>query len=205
MSNSNVRKASPAASSSPTRVSKARAPMGVRVALGVVAALALLGSGLAGVNLAAVGTFNQATASLEANIKTADEPTADLDELKVRQQQTDAQFADAGALSPVLLPQIKQAIDVNTEMSHTLTKRTEQRIAERDKAADKNQAKDAGNESDKQGGGLTAEQRAKVEELLKSNQQSADAQNKSDAASKASSGKGEAAKGKTSNGTTKPW
>lgn len=208
MSNdSSVRRTSPAPqtpSGIPVR-RKARAPLGARVALGVIAAFALLGSGMAGVNLAAVGTFNQATTSLEANIKTADEPTVDLDELKVRQQQTDAQFADAGALSPVLLPRIRQAIDVNAEVSRTLTERTEQRIAERDKAADKDQQADAGKESAKQGGGLTAEQRAKVEELLKSNQQSTDAQNKSDTASKAGSGKGTGTKGKTSSDTTKPW
>ena len=79
---------------------------------------------MAAVNLSASITFNQATASLNANIKAAQDESTDITTLKAQQQQTDAQFDEAGRMRTLLLPQVKDAIDTNASISSELTKIT---------------------------------------------------------------------------------
>ncbi|NEG54316.1 cell surface protein [Bifidobacterium sp. SMA15] len=141
--------------------------------------MALCGAGVAGLNLAAIMRFNQATASLNENLKTAGKADADLDALSAGQQQTDAQFKDAGALGFLLVPQVRRSIESNAEVSRKLTSRTVKEVA-RQKGTDgsgSSSASGSGTASGssrnaKQGGGLTAKQKQQVEELLKANQQS---------------------------------
>ena len=103
---------------------RAKCPLWARIVLACGAVLLLLVAGVAAVNLSASITFNQATASLNANIKAAQDESADITTLKAQQQQTDAQFAETGRMRTLLLPQVKDAIDTNASISSELTKIT---------------------------------------------------------------------------------
>lgn len=183
----------------------ARAALGARVLLAVIAVIALGVAGIAGVNLVAVMRFNQATVTLNENLKNAERDDVDLDALGAGQQQVDAQFADAQALSFLLIPQVKEPISRNATVSRKLTTRTTQKIAEQKGQtttdADQ-QATDAGtgtgSGSSGKGGGLTAKQKQQVEELLKANQQSTPSQSttKQEDATK---------QDQSSTQSTKPW
>lgn len=163
---------------------RARASLAVRVAMVVIAVAALAFAVLAGLNVASSARFNQATSSLNANLKLATKNDADLDALKASQQQTDAQFEDAARLDAVLLPQLRQTIESNTRVSAELTKRIEQELAkQRGENSDTNSSGTSGElegavtdskDNRKNDGGLTDEQKKQVEELLKANQQSTD-------------------------------
>jgi hypothetical protein len=157
-----------------------RAPRRPRASLAVRAALAVLAVLLAAVaaacilNMTAIRSYNQATQSLDANLKSAAAPNTDLDALKTRQQQTDAQFNDAGAFDFLLLPQVKTAIHTNSQISQTLTTRTSQEIVRQQTAGQANGTAGKGTLGNgKQSDGLSQEQRDKVEAMLKANQQSA--------------------------------
>lgn len=178
-----------------------RAPLGVRIALVVVAVLALCLASLSGLNLIAAVRFNQATATLNANLATARKSDADLDALRASQQQVDAQFAQAGSFGFLLLPSIRQSIATNAQASRQASTRIRTRIAEQKGLTQDKQATtstDGGNGSDADGakasGTLSEAQKKQVEELLKANQQSTPAD---------SSGQG----GDTGKDTTtaKPW
>ena len=71
---------------------RAKCPLWARIVLACGAVLLLLVAGVAAVNLSASITFNQATASLNANIKAAQDESTDITTLKAQQQQTDAHF-----------------------------------------------------------------------------------------------------------------
>lgn len=192
-------------SAKPHSMPAARAPMRVRVLLTVLAVLSLCVAGVAGVNLVAVMRYNQATATLNANLKTAGKSDADLDALNAGQQQADAQFADAGVLDFLLVPSLKQSIRQNQQVSKQLTNRTTKEIARQkgdsttaDGSASGSGAGTGTSKNAKKGGGLTAKQKKQVEELLKANQQSTP----SDSTSKQ---KDETAKDTTKSQTTKPW
>ena len=103
---------------------RAKCPLWARIVLACGAVLLLLVAGVAAVNLSASITFNQATASLNANIKAAQDESTDITTLKAQQQQTDAQFDEAGRMRTLLLPQVKDAIDTNASISSELTKIT---------------------------------------------------------------------------------
>ena len=96
---------------------RAKCPLWARIVLACGAVLLLLVAGVAAVNLSASITFNQATASLNANIKAAQDESTDITTLKAQQQQTDAQFDEAGRMRTLLLPQVKDAIDTNASIS----------------------------------------------------------------------------------------
>lgn len=191
------------------RRTPARAPLAVRVALVLLAVAALAVAGVAGVNLHAVIRFNQATASLNENLSAASKDGADLDALGAGQQQTDAQFSDAGALGFLLLPQVRRSISHNAEVSTRLTDRTVKELAKQKDGTDADQASDpdrtdagaaatGSSGSAKQGDGLTEQQRRQVEELLKANQQSTP----SDSVTKQQKDTGDKDTGST---TAKPW
>ena len=162
---------------------RAKCPLWARIVLACGTVLLLLVAGVAAVNLSASITFNQATASLNANIKAAQDESTDITTLKAQQQQTDAQFAEAGRMRTLLLPQVKDAIDTNASDSGQ---------------AQSAQQSESSSANAKKGGALTDEQKKQVEELMKANQQSTDTQsNTTQSKQKATQNKG--------TGATKPW
>ncbi|WP_170114973.1 DUF6466 family protein [Bifidobacterium callitrichidarum] len=188
--------------SSARPVRSARGPLAVRIVLAVVAVALLVTAGLAGVNLVAANRFNQATASLTANIKAAQDEKTDADTLHAQQQQTDAQFAEAGRMRAVLLPEIRDAIDANASISAELTKITLERVQEQQGGTSAQSQSSKQNSSSssnaKKQGSLTEEQRKKVEELMKANQQSADGDS-------TTTNKTEQKTQNKGTGVTKPW
>lgn len=186
------------------KLKRTRASLPTRVALIVLAVLLGMVALLAVVNLAANGNYNHATRSLQENIKTSKQNNVDWDKLRVRQQQTDAQFDDAGEMRALLLPQLRESINHNSRVSDQLTKT----IIEKAKSgkddrsdSDTNANADArqtnGSES-KKDTRLTDAQREKVEELLKQNTQSTQSDSNTN---------GSAANQNTdkSSSQTKPW
>lgn len=180
----------------------ARAPLGMRIALIVVIALLTAVAGVAAVNLSATITFNQATASLNANIKAAQDESTDVSTLHAQQEQTDAQFAEAGQMRGVLLPQIRDAIDANASISSQLTKITLKKAEAQtegntsSQSTEPQQADESSSSNAKRGGALTEEQKKQVEELMKANQQSTDTQTNTKTEQNTDQNKGN---------TTKPW
>ncbi|PJM79549.1 DUF6466 family protein [Bifidobacterium scaligerum] len=163
-------------------------------------------AGVAAVNLSASRSFNQATKSLNANIKAAQDDSTDITTLHAQQQQTDAQFAEAGRMRSLLLPSIRDAIDANADISSKLTKITLKRAEAQSNGtgtdnAQAQQQTDSSTSQSKKGGSLTEAQKKQVEELLKANQQSTDTQ--SDATSSESSE--QQATEHKGTGATKPW
>ena len=69
-----------------------RAALAVRIALVVFACLALILALVAAANLQAQSSYNQATASLKADLAASAKATADWSTLAARQEQTDDQF-----------------------------------------------------------------------------------------------------------------
>ncbi len=153
-----------------------RASLAVRITLVVLAVVALCMATVTGLNLIAATRFNQATAALNSNLTDASKDDTDLDALSAAQQQTDAQFQDAGAFGFLLLPQLRQSIETNAEISRQLSQRTQQRIVEQKGLAQSDEEQttsdNGGNADAKTGGALSDEQKKQVEELLKANQQS---------------------------------
>ena len=180
---------------------RAKCPLWARIVLACGGAvLLLLVAGVAAVNLSASITFNQATASLNANIKAAQDESTDITTLKAQQQQTDAQFDEAGRMRTLLLPQVKDAIDTNASISSELTKITLKQAEAQNSGSDSGQAQSAqqsenSSSNAKKGGALTDEQKKQVEELMKANQQSQS--NTTQSEQKATQNKG--------TGATKPW
>ncbi len=186
------------------KLKRTRASLPTRVALIVLAVLLGTVALLAVVNLAANGNYNHATRSLQENIKTSKQNNVDWDKLRVRQQQTDAQFDDAGEMRALLLPQLRESIDHNSRVSDQLTKT----IIEKAKSGKDNQsdsdtnanadARQTNGSESKKDTRLTDAQREKVEELLKQNTQSTQSD---------SSTNGSAANQNTdkSSSQTKPW
>lgn len=179
-----------------------RGRMAIRIAL-IALAIALVGvAALAAVNLHAATVFNQATASLNANIDMARRDDADAETLNIRQQQTDKQFAQAGSARMLLLPQVRKAIDANSAVSAALTRITVKRVeklhAGQSSGNTANAQQDNTASNGETGSGLTEEQRQQVEELMKANQQSAAPQQSTgDAESTTTEHNG--------TGTAKPW
>lgn len=189
-----------------SREPRARASLATRIALSVMAALLVVAALWAVTNLAAVNNYNQATKSLQENIKASQNDDADLNKLYTRQQQTDDQFDEAGSIRTLLLPQVRESVDRNSRISNRLTKRIFEKIkAEKgDQSAsgtDTGSADDAlaGSSSGKSGK-LSDEQRQKVEDLLAQNAQST----QSDADSNDSGSAANQNSNKESS-QTKPW
>lgn len=185
---------------------RARASLATRIALSVMAALLVVAALWAVTNLAAVNNYNQATKSLQENIKASQNDDADLNKLYTRQQQTDDQFDEARSMRTLLLPQVRESIDRNSRISNRLTKRIFKKIkAEKgDQSAsgtDTGSADDAlaGSSSGKSGK-LSDEQRQKVEDLLAQNAQSTQSDADSD-----DSGSAANQNSNKESSQTKPW
>lgn len=150
-----------------------RAPLPIRVALIIASVLFAVACVFAAVNLAALTQYNQATQTLNGNIRQAQDPSTDLNTLLVSQQQTDTQFGEANALRAALLPSLRDAINANAAVSSTLTERIQTQISA--------QSGDSQNSNDVSGGqsgdgmnesGLTDAQKQQIEDLLRNNQTS---------------------------------
>ena len=149
----------------------ARASLPVRIAIAVIAAISVIVGVLGIGNLASVSNYNHIKASQQQN--------ADFDKLQTQQQQTDAQFREAGAAGMLLLPNVRTSIEHNAEVSAKLTESIRKKIgemqradgSEADTAIEGGQSVTDGGQGN--GGTLTDEQRQKVEELLAQNAQSA--------------------------------
>lgn len=180
-----------------------RAPMAVRAVLIALSVVSALGAGWAGVNAVAVRGYDAATASLMRNLEAASKDDADLDRLGAAQQQTDAQFADAGALAPVLLPSVRGPIDTNAEISKRLTALIAEAKAQQNgtgtTSTDSSEVQGADRQQSQEEQGLSDEQRKKVDELLQQNQQLATASPSPSASSSTST----SAPGEQS--ASKPW
>ena len=181
---------------------KAKAPLAVRIALVALAVVLLFVSLLAVVNLTAMGNYNQATQRLNENIKLVQQEDADLDKQYASQQQTDAQFEDAGAFRALLLPSLREGIDYNSNISSQLTKLMEQQLSAIDEqsSADTTQDSIGGTaESGTAGGSLSDEQLKKVEELLKQNASSTQSDGSDDPSGSATTGN------ESDSSQAKPW
>lgn len=174
----------------------------VRITLIVLAVALALFAGLTATNLTAMHTFNAATDSLNADIAAAQDDTTDLNTLKAKQQQVDAQFAEAKALNPVLLPQLRNAINTNSEISEELTKILLERSEQQNSSSSSSSSNSSDNNSDSNSqsslDGLSDEQKQQVQDLLKSNQT-----NTSDSDSDSDSS--DTQNQNTSGNTSKPW
>lgn len=170
---------------------KAKAPLAVRIAL-IALAMVLLAVGLlAVVNLTAMGNYNQATQRLSENIKLVQQESADLDKQYASQQQTDAQFEDAGAFGVLLLPGLREDIDYNSAISRQLTKLMEKQLNAADDQSSTDATEDSAGgtvESGTAGGSLTDEQLQKVEELLKQNTSSTQSDGNDESSGSATTG-----------------
>lgn len=178
----------------------------VAIVLAVALALACAWTGI---NVLAVRAYDAATASLARNLEAAAKDDADLDRLSAAQQQTDAQFADAGMLRAVLLPSVGGPIDANTEVSRQLTAMIAAALAaQKGDAEDGKGQSGSGQDGSGQGNGqdgqqqsergLSEEQQQKVDELIRQNQQLQSAAPTPSASSTTSSAPGEQS-------TAKPW
>lgn len=159
---------------SPNARKQAKAPLALRIVLMVVAAVVLAVGIVSAGNIMAVNAYNQATQSLESNIKAAGKDAADLDMLKTSQQQNDKQFADALAFNALLVPSAKASIESNAATSRKLTSLIEKALKQQESSQQGSSGSQA--ESDKKSNssetsGLSNEEREKVQELLKQNQQ----------------------------------
>jgi cell division protein FtsB len=184
---------------------KPRASLTVRIVLAVMAALLVMAALWAIVNLAAVNSYNQATQSLQENISTSRKDDADWDKLHTRQQQTDAQFNEASAMKPLLLPQVRESIEHNSHVSSQLTDHASKKIkaeqSDQSASTDSNtaDAQESGKSSHKNDENLSDEQRRKIEELLAQNAQSTQSDPNDDSGSAAKKNPS------TSSSQTKPW
>ena len=157
-----------------------RAHRGLAIAGIALAVLFMAAAAIAGLNLAALGSLSQASDSLQHNLSAASRQDADLEALKARQEQTDAQFADASATSAVQLPAIRDAVRTNADTSRRLSAaiaaaQIGQRGGQGAKAATGEKSPASGGDdahttaTNPTGNGLSTEQRKRVEQLLKQN------------------------------------
>ena len=155
-----------------------RGPLWLRILLGLAVAVALGVVVICAVNIRAVTTYNQATQSLQSNLAAAKKTNVDLDSLALRQQQTDAEYDDASRWTELQLPGVRSSIEANASLSRTLTSRINSAIDAQNASGQSQQGQTSnGTQSGSQTGqgsdsdGLTEEQRNKINELLKANQQ----------------------------------
>lgn len=167
------------------------------------------------VNWRAQYAYNTATDSLISNIKSAKSIDSDKNVLLTQQQQTDAQFDDAKSQEMILLPQLRNSIDKNAELSRKLTEKLKQNQNNTNKQQktkkhnnhfkndnSNNSSKDK-KQSDSSKPQLSNAQRNKVENLLKQNDHvdSQSSQNQEDQQGLEKTEK----RTKTDESSNKPW
>lgn len=167
------------------------------------------------VNWRAQYAYNAATDSLISNIKSSKSIDSDKNVLLTQQQQTDAQFDDAKSQEMILLPQLRNSIDKNAELSRKLTEKLKQNQNNTNKQQkpkkhnnhfkndnSNNSSKDK-KQSDSSKPQLDNTQRNKVENLLKQNDH-VDSKYSQDQEDQQGSEKTEK-RTKTDESSNKPW
>lgn len=150
---------------------QSRAPLAVRIALGIGALVLAVVAIAVGWNLRAAYLYNDATSTLTTTLQQVQQPDADVDALLAQQQRTDAQFNDAQDLDWVLLPELRDQIAHNSEVSATLTKRlADQQAPVTDKHTNDQSSND--DVTNKTQSSLTEEQRAQIQEMMQANESS---------------------------------
>lgn len=171
----------------------------VRLILAGLALAAALAAALAGawslINIRAIAIYNEGTHTLSTNVRQAQNPQADPASIKALQGQAEHLFAQVEQPGPLILSQTRQAAQANRAANAALTSRTE-RLLKKQKA---DKAQGGQNGSGKgSSSGLTKQQEAEVEDLLKRNQQQSEP-----SASPTPTGKASGNKGQGQN--VKPW
>ena len=167
----------------------------VRLILAGLALVAALAGAWGLINVKAIATYNEGTHTLSTNVRQAQNPQADPASIKALQDQAEHLFAQIERPGPLILPQTRQAAQANRAANAALTSRTEHLLKKQ--KADK--AQDGRNGSGKDSSpGLTKQQEAEVEDLLKRNQQQTEP-----SASPTPTGKTSDNKGQEKN--IKPW
>lgn len=168
----------------------------LRIVMIALAAVLLAGAGWSAVNLHAISIYNQATRALDAAIKDSTSTGVDLDALHTRQQQTDAQFAEASSLRAALLPSVRESLEANASTSRALTQRTAETLRRQNTAkqgqGDASTSSPSASSSPRNDNGMNAEQRDKLDKLLTSNE-------------RPTSGHVDDGKTPTQDSTVKPW
>ena len=155
-----------------SRKSQQRARSGGRLRVRLILAGLALVAALAGawglINVKAIATYNEGTHTLSTNVRQAQKPQADPASIKALQDQAERLFAQVERPGPLILPQTRQAAQANRAANAALTRRTERLFKKQkaDKAQDRRNGSGKGSSS-----GLTKQQEAEVEDLLKRNQQ----------------------------------
>lgn len=167
----------------------------VRLILAGLALVAALAGAWCLINVKAIATYNEGTRTLSTNVQQAQNPQADPSSIKALQDQAEHLFDQVERPGPLILPQTRQAAQANRAANAALTSRTERLLKEQkaDKAQDGNNGSGKGSSS-----GLTKQQEAEVEDLLKRNQQQGEPSASSTPTGKASDNKGQAK-------NVKPW
>ena len=140
----------------------ARAPLAVRVSMVVIAVVMAAAAAWTAINLYAAVSCNDAARTLEQNVSDASQDAADLEMLRIRQQQVDDQLDDMQLFSALLLPQIRHAVEGNLNTSRQLTQRTQEEIDRQQQGGTDDQQADQpidGQDAEEllSGGGLTKE------------------------------------------------
>lgn len=145
-----------------------RAPLAVRIIIGVLAVLSLAVTVLAGINIAAQRQYDAATQALQENIAKASKDDADFKKLLSSQRSVNEQFTKVSAQSHILLPQINEAVDHNAQVSSQLTAKLQDQI---DSTQAQQNSDDTTKQQPKSLSSLNDEQRQQVEDMLKSNEE----------------------------------
>lgn len=149
-----------------------------RIILGIVSVVLITITILGLVNVHAISTYNQATRSLNTGIAELSKTNSDPTRIAANQDQAEQLFHQAQALTPLLLPKTRQAIEEGKTVSAQLT----QALKEKNKILEENQSKrlkegETGHGSNTTSGssgdktGLSQEQQDKVDKLLRQNHQ----------------------------------
>ncbi|BDR52744.1 hypothetical protein KIM372_06510 [Bombiscardovia nodaiensis] len=156
----------------PSRKPVARAPRVVRLALALIALLAVCVGLLALWNARATSTYNQASTSLTANLKAASQETVNLAKLTQSQLQVDTLFADAQRGKQLILPSTRRSIEHNAHLSQELTEALRKAAtAQEQESAKTSQPQETPDQQGRGSNGLTQEQRQAIDDMLKRNQE----------------------------------
>ena len=167
----------------------------VRLILAGLALVAALAGAWCLINVKAIATYNEGTRTLSTNVQQAQNPQADPSSIKALQDQAEHLFDQVERPGPLILPQTRQAAQANRAANAALASRTERLLKEQkaDKAQDGKNGSGKGSSS-----GLTKQQEAEVEDLLKRNQQQSEPSASPTPTGKASDNKDQAK-------NVKPW
>lgn len=177
----------------------ARSPLAVRIVLGAVAALALLGAAWGAWNLRAAAAYDQATAVLRNVAQEAAASDADTSRLAQQARQAQDRLADVDG-DILLLPGLRADIGTNLAAAQDLVRQLDAANASQDGADASGGTGTNGNGTAGGSTELSDEQRQRIEDMLKANQSASPSP---DAGSNADTGQ-EGTPGTTS-GEAKPW